>query len=152
MINYLNKEIKRAKRYNRKLSLIFCDIDHFKEINDTYGHQMGDFVLKGVANTLHSSIRREIDVVSRYGGEEFLIILPEIGPEDAYSIAERIRINIAEKHFNKKNLNINLTASFGVMGVKNFEEIHDITVNKMIKIVDKKLYESKSLGRNRVSI
>lgn len=152
MIKSLNKEITRAKRYKHKLSLIFCDIDHFKYINDTYGHHTGDFVLKEVAKTIQSTIRKEIDILSRYGGEEFLIVLPETSPKEAFCLAERIRNKIAETHIETKNVTVKVSASFGVMGFDNYKNTNNITSNEMIKIADIKLYESKSLGRNRVSI
>ena len=94
----LEREISRAHRYRRELSLIMFDIDHFKKINDTYGHLAGDYVLKQLAGVIKSRIRRE-DIMARYGGEEFAVVMPEAGPENARRFAEKVRKLVEDHHF-----------------------------------------------------
>ncbi len=151
MMKKLMQEINRVKRYGHPLSLIFCDIDHFKNINDTYGHQAGDFVLKKFCKCIHHSIRGELDWVSRYGGEEFLIILPETDLEGAYCVAERIRKLVAQKEIKWKERIIHLTASFGVTAVDGASFEKEITLDALIQQADKNLYQSKHEGRNKTT-
>jgi diguanylate cyclase (GGDEF)-like protein len=152
MMKSLNKEIKRAIRYNHPLSLIFCDIDHFKKVNDTHGHQVGDRVLREFSSCLLKMIRADIDWIIRYGGEEFLIVLPETTPGDAYLLAENIRISIAQRKLKIKKKVIHLTASFGVMGFDMCSMNQNISIDSMIKLADNNLYISKKQGRNRVTV
>ncbi|MCK4485137.1 MAG: diguanylate cyclase, partial [Desulfobacterales bacterium] len=98
----LPQEIARAKRYRHPLSLIMCDIDFFKKINDSYGHQAGDTILTGFVDSLRGSIRKGIDWVARYGGEEFLIVLPETNIQGACQVAERLRTLVSESVFTVK--------------------------------------------------
>lgn len=131
------------------LSIIFTDIDHFKRINDNYGHMAGDYILKNFAEELSYCIRKENDWVSRYGGEEFLICLPNTNVQAASEIAERMRKNIEEKTFNYKGLEIKITASFGVCSV---DEADEKTLESLIELADKKLYKAKTSGRNKVIV
>ncbi len=147
----LPKEIKRAKRYHRSLSLIFCDIDHFKKINDTYGHVAGDCVLKEFVACIIRIIRKDIDWVSRYGGEEFLIVLPETELEGAYIVAEKLRNTVSQMIIRVDKHNIKLTASFGVMPCdKIYMPDKKISAESLINEADKFLYQAKQEGRNRV--
>lgn len=130
-----------ASRYNRSFSVIMIDIDHFKIVNDTYGHDIGDYVLKEVAKILNKHTR-VVDFVGRFGGEEFLIICPETSTDGAYQFAENIRIAIENNNF--KNIK-KMTASFGV---NSFET--NIHIDKVIKGADEALYKAKDSGRNRV--
>ncbi len=141
----LEREMGRAQRYRRDLSLIIFDIDHFKKINDTYGHLAGDHVLKHLALVIKSRIRRE-DILSRYGGEEFAIILPEIDSDNAVQFAEKIRKLIEKAVFKFEETEIPVTISIGVATYRG--EHSD--VNEFIKVADDKLYEAKMQGRNRV--
>ncbi|MBI5599771.1 MAG: diguanylate cyclase [Deltaproteobacteria bacterium] len=145
--NELEKEIKRAKRYNRSMSLVMADIDHFKSYNDTHGHPKGDVILKMVAELFRRN-RREVDIAARYGGEEFIIILPETGAEAAFFVAEGIRGAIEEHPFPMQETQPggNLTASFGVA---TFPEDGD-DAESLMAAVDKRLYMAKAEGRNRV--
>jgi diguanylate cyclase (GGDEF)-like protein len=152
MMKSLNKEIKRAIRYNHPLSLIFCDIDHFKKVNDSYGHQVGDRVLREFSTCLLGMIRADIDWIIRYGGEEFLMVLPETTPKNAYLLAENIRITIAQRKIKVKKNVIHLTASFGVMGFDMCSMNQNISIDSMIKLADSNLYVSKTQGRNRVTV
>ncbi len=142
-----NREFGAAKRYSRPLSLIMLDIDRFKAINDVYGHPIGDEILVEIAARARTKIR-ETDYISRYGGEEFLILLTEQKPENAKTVAERIRKSVAEQPFNTSVGKITVTISVGVTGANS--QISSISM--MIKTVDKALYKSKENGRNRVTM
>jgi len=139
----LETEMERAKRYNEKLAMIMLDIDHFKEINDTYGHLYGDRVLKSVAKILRHHMRK-VNHLVRWGGEEFLIIAPETDLEGAEILAERIREEI---HSNVHENGVTITASLGVAGYQI-----DNTEDEFIHNVDQALYRAKRNGRNRVEI
>jgi diguanylate cyclase (GGDEF)-like protein len=141
----MNKEIREHyynfKRYGRPFSLLMVDIDKFKNINDTYGHMVGDEVLKKLAKILVKNIRKT-DIASRWGGEEFLILLSETNLEQAIEVAEKIRKTIEKESFPK---DIRITVSIGVDSVENHEHIKDLLI-----LVDEKLYKAKESGRNRV--
>ena len=141
----LEREISRAHRYHRDLSLILFDIDHFKEVNDTFGHLAGDSVLKQMAAVLKHRIRRE-DIISRYGGEEFAIILPEISGANAALFAEKIRKLVEKTTFKFEDTKIPVTVSVGVATMD--ETVQDVTA--FLHLVDRKLYQAKAEGRNRV--
>ncbi len=142
-----NREFVAAKRYLRPLSLIMLDIDRFKAINDVYGHPIGDEILVEIAARARTKIR-ETDYISRYGGEEFLILLIEQKLDNAKTVAERIRNCVAEQPFNTSVGKIDVTISVGVTSAS--EQVSSISM--MIKTVDKALYKSKENGRNRVTI
>jgi diguanylate cyclase (GGDEF)-like protein len=145
----LADEITRAIRYTEPVSMVLCDIDHFKNINDTYGHPFGDTVLKGIANTLQISVRQDIDTVARYGGEEFAIILVKTDSSGAAETAERIRAAIAAVSFTAPGgKDVRVTMSFGIAEYKK----HAREINELIAKSDKALYRSKETGRNRVEI
>lgn len=144
-------EIKRAARYKRSVSVIMCDIDYFKKINDSHGHLAGDRVLEVFSSCLKSSIRTYIDWIVRYGGEEFLVILPETNIEGAIHTAERLRNIVSKKPIkiaDKKTVKI--TASFGVSGIEAFDDLKDIKLESIINQADEYLYMAKNRGRNRV--
>jgi two-component system, cell cycle response regulator len=144
-VETLEREIGRAQRYRRELSLIMFDIDHFKPINDTYGHLAGDHVLKQLASVIKGRIRRE-DILSRYGGEEFAIILPEIDGGNALAFADKIRKLVEKASFRFEDTDIPVTISVGVASVTpEIKEPHDF-----IRVADSNLYEAKAQGRNRV--
>jgi len=144
----LQKEfiISSGKRRARKLSLIMADVDYFKNFNDTYGHQVGDFVLKRVAKMFKDGSRGH-DVVARYGGEEFIMMLPGTDIEDAKAIAERIREAIEKTPLRRSNETYSVTVSLGVATLEDEE-----TKEELIKKVDTALYMAKKAGRNRVSV
>jgi len=146
---HLPIEISRACRYQRSLSLIMCDIDHFKKINDTYGHQAGDSVLKSFAEILKTKTRINVDWLARYGGEEFLIILPETGVNDAEIVAERLREAVAEATIPTAEGSVTITASFGVAGC-NTTPYGLLTAETLIGHADTCLYRAKNEGRNKV--
>jgi diguanylate cyclase (GGDEF)-like protein len=134
-------EIKRAKRYDTDLTLILFDIDNFKKINDTYGHDVGDEVLKDLAD-ISQHIIREYDTIARWGGEEFIILLPETDMDGAFSVAQKIRVTLQE---HKGENYPNITASFGVAQLINID-----TKDTLIKKADNALYDAKKNGRNQV--
>ncbi len=137
----LQREIKRFKRVKEPLSLVMLDIDKFKDLNDTYGHQMGDKVLKEIASLVSKHIR-EVDIFARWGGEEFVILLPNTSKKNALLVAEHIRKRI--ENFSCDD-NIKITASFGVTDVNDKDILETIE-----KRVDDALYLAKKNGRNRV--
>lgn len=148
----LTIEISRAQRMGHQLSILFLDLDHFKAINDTRGHQTGDIVLRQLGGLIKNSIR-EMDIAARYGGEEFTIILPETGIADAYQLAERLRISIAKFAFedNENGSGVplpSLTVSIGV-ACYPFDAIGK---DELISKVDLALYCAKELGRNQVRL
>jgi diguanylate cyclase (GGDEF)-like protein len=138
----IKDELKRFKRYNTPFSLLLLDIDNFKAINDTMGHQKGDEILFEFADLLESS-KRDLDICSRFGGEEFIVLLPHTDIDEALIIAERIR----EKIERKFSGNSGLTASIGISNCPKSSK----TLNDIIKKADEALYRSKNLGKNRVS-
>jgi two-component system cell cycle response regulator len=146
----LPEEIAREKRYGDSLSLIFCDIDHFKKINDTYGHQTGDEVLVEFANCLNKTIRTNIDWIGRYGGEEFILVLPETPLDGAARLAERLRKNIAAHKITTDGNDVSITSSFGVTGFNSKTLDTKISAEKIIGAADKYLYQAKETGRNKV--
>jgi len=141
----LEREIGRAQRYRRDLSLILFDIDHFKNVNDTFGHLAGDSVLKQLANVIKGRIRRE-DVLARYGGEEFAIILPEIDKHNALQFGEKIRRITEKAVFRFEDTEIPVSVSVGIATLT--PEIQELT--DFIKVADDNLYSAKAAGRNRV--
>jgi two-component system cell cycle response regulator len=146
----LPQEIKRARRYGRVLSIILCDIDHFKKVNDTYGHLVGDRVLKDLAQFIRHSIRHDVDWTARYGGEEFLIVLPETDVKGASVMAERLQSELSQRVTETQGKKISITASFGVAGFGPDTPDEMISPEAMINKADKYLYQAKREGRNRV--
>ena len=140
----IEKEVERANRFKKAFSIIFIDIDHFKDVNDTYGHAAGDAVLKSVASTLRSLLRK-YDVLARYGGEEFLTLLPETELKDAAHVAERFRKQIENQtiFFGGQEIKVTIT-----LGVAQFDSSQG--AEKCIQLADKALYEGKEHGRNKV--
>jgi len=142
-------ELSRSVRSNEYFSIIIVDVDNFKKINDEYGHQSGDVVLKQIARCLRESIRHT-DYAGRVGGEEFLILMPCSSEKDAKAIAEKLRVSVASLSFklNKNTLLSDVTASIGVCSrsesIESFEEMFDIA--------DKALYTSKRDGKNKVTV
>jgi two-component system, cell cycle response regulator len=154
---YLNErfpqEMSRSKRYCHPLSVVMADIDHFKMVNDTHGHQAGDQVLKMFAQTVREQIRKKIDWVVRYGGEEFLIVLPETGCEGAHIMAERLRCAVSEQVIEVNQAAISITASFGGACAHFYQQgANPIDRDTVINQADEQLYRSKHEGRNRVNI
>jgi len=142
----LKKEMARSRRYSFPLSVIMADIDYFKKINDSLGHRVGDRVLQKLADILKSGVR-EVDLLYRYGGEEFVIILPHTPCKAAAKLAERLRNNIKKYVFTipKEKTKFSVTVSFGVTSVRDGDDI-----DGLLSRADKALYEAKSKGRDQV--
>ncbi len=143
----LSHEFIRARRYDKPLSLMLIDIDFFKKFNDTYGHLVGDQVLRHVAGIFRNSVREQIDTVARYGGEEFAVILPETSIEGACLFAERIRSKVEQSRLHNEGAELSVTLSIGVSCtlVTRCEKTSDL-----IEAADQALYKAKESGRNRI--
>ncbi len=143
----MDAEIKRARRYHHELSIVMFDIDHFKRVNDRFGHLLGDEAIKHVARMATNTLR-ETDVVARYGGEEFVVLLPEVGLEGGEIAAERVRQMIARRPVPAEPEPIPVTVSLGVTALRDGQQ----DGHALIAEADAALYRSKSGGRNRTSV
>lgn len=145
-LEQVEKEISRSIRYNSPLSLIIADIDHFKNVNDNYGHDIGDEVLISISNVFRRSLRKE-DIIGRIGGEEFALLLPHTNLQSALILAERIKDGIAQSsvtsHNNKK---IKVTISMGATELTHFDNDYQCLYRR----ADEALYKAKKNGRNKV--
>jgi diguanylate cyclase (GGDEF)-like protein/putative nucleotidyltransferase with HDIG domain len=141
----LTEQMRMAERYQRHLAVLMVDVDHFKSINDNYGHPVGDTVLKAVARLIKNNCR-DVDIPIRYGGEEFMIVLPEVNQEGAHVVAERIRKSLASEVILHEGINLSVTAS---LGIATFPEDAADQMH-LLELADKALYLSKRLGRNQV--
>jgi diguanylate cyclase (GGDEF)-like protein len=143
----LGYELDRAKRYGGELALILCDIDNFKEINDTFGHDTGDRALQTLSGTLKTMLRKT-DIAGRYGGDEFMLILPETALAGAQSLADKIlsAVRNADLVFGDGR-NVRMSPSIGVTCLAG----RDDTIDLLVKRADDAMYSSKQCGRNRVS-
>jgi diguanylate cyclase (GGDEF)-like protein len=139
-------EFNYARRYNTSVSLIMLDIDHFKQVNDTFGHTWGDVVLKQIAGVLRKSLRK-VDRIGRYGGEEFTILLPATGLDKVCPAAERLRQQIEALRIQTEQGDIQVTVS---MGAVEMDAHKDENVDELIRRADTALYAAKRAGRNRV--
>lgn len=139
-------EFERTQRYPRHLSVMMIDIDHFKNINDTYGHAVGDMALREVAARIKRSVRT-VDIVARYGGEEFIVLMPETGLQEAGRVAERVRRSVASNPIEDGNTSVTATLSIGVAEMDDKSR----NIDQLIVYADKALYEAKAAGRNQVA-
>ncbi len=148
LMESLDKELQRAKRKNSYLALLLLDIDHFKRINDTYGHLQGDLVLQKVALNIQKELR-SYDIAARYGGEEFVAVLPDTSLKEAFNVADRIRLSIQRMQFAGCLSIEQITASIGValLPSKIFDDI-----DGLLRAADEALYRAKEAGRNNVMI
>ena len=143
-------EFTRSNRYDRPLSLVMIDVDHFKDVNDQYGHIVGDEALRHISEIIKSCIR-ESDMVARYGGEEFVLILPETDPEGAHFIAERVRTEIeASRLLINPTTELCITVSLGIACTSPENQIPDI--DKLLQEADDAMYRAKTNGRNCVYV
>ncbi len=143
------RETARAKRSGHALSLVILDLDHFKSINDRWGHAAGDAALVEACRRLKSGLRTA-DTLGRHGGEEFAVLLPETPPAQAVLAAERLRAAIAEEPLPVSgSVTVNLTASFGVAGV---DRVNEETVEDLIRAADRAMYQAKTAGRGCVRL
>ncbi len=155
----MEREMSRCIRYNRALTLVMIDIDHFKPVNDTYGHLAGDHILKQCAQRIVRHIRRD-DIFARYGGEEFILLLPEIDKAHGFILADKLREIVANEPFTFDKVDIPITLSMGVADVQEYlqrvppsernEPSSENNCFTFIKLADDRLYQAKEAGRNRV--
>lgn len=139
------KECVRARRLDRPLSMLMCDIDHFKDVNDTWGHATGDDVLFMVARTMEEGLRGGVDLLARFGGEEFIVLLPETDGEGARVVAERIRERVGSLVFRAQGTDFSISISLGVATVRG-----EFDADTVLELADQHLYRAKKNGRNRV--
>jgi diguanylate cyclase (GGDEF)-like protein len=144
----LDEEIERTKRFETEFSVIMMDIDNFKQLNDTYGHLVGDRALRAIAAIVKEQMRG-VDTAARYGGEEFGIVLPRTPMVDAYNLAERIREEIAELVIPTDDGTVSVTAS---MGIASFPESGATDSEGLVRLADRALYRAKKTGKNRVEL
>lgn len=137
----LNHELERSRRYPSEFALILFDVDHFKRVNDEYGHDVGDGVLKFLAEIVRSQLRKS-DIVARWGGEEFLVLVPEADADTAVAIAEKLRCAVESGQFPRQ---LHITISLGVSLARRND-----SANSLVKRADQALYRAKQTGRNRV--
>lgn len=146
MRDYLIAEIKRARRYNSNVAVLFLDLDNFKNVNDSHGHLVGSHVLIEVAKAILASVR-DTDIVARYGGDEFVVVLPETVADRALQVAERIRATLAKTLFTGgRGLQLSLTASFGVAAYP----AHANSAQQLVAAADRAMYEAKGARKNCV--
>jgi diguanylate cyclase (GGDEF)-like protein len=145
------REVERVARYGRALSLILCDIDNFKRINDTLGHAAGDDILRQFGPRVQRQLRKGVDWVARIGGEEFAIVMPETAYEAAVAVARKLRAAVGGAAFKATNKSLQVTASFGVCGMDKVPLGESRLAERVLKIADAALYRSKNDGRNRVT-
>jgi diguanylate cyclase (GGDEF)-like protein len=145
----IQEEFQRSKRYNSDLTVAMVDIDHFKNVNDEYGHLAGDFILQSLAKFIKNQLR-ESDVFCRFGGEEFMILMTETPVKNGLPVMERIKNDLAETihHFPLDDVDLRITISAGINMVENQTK----SVQELLENVDKALYISKNSGRNRVTL
>jgi two-component system cell cycle response regulator len=142
-------ELERVRRYNSPLTMLMIDLDHFKTVNDTYGHLVGDDVLRGISTILQRSVR-SVDMVARYGGEEFVIVLPETGEQGAVAFAERLRERVEQHKFEAARVTpVKITVS---IGVSSFPAPHVESAEDLFARADAALYRAKERGRNKVCV
>jgi diguanylate cyclase (GGDEF)-like protein len=144
----LEVEVEKSRRHGQQTSLVLIDIDHFKKVNDTYGHQVGDFVLKQMALVVTAQARKT-DIVARYGGEEIVVVLPFTGLSGAQQFAERLRLKVQETLFEDREEEVELRVTCSI-GVARWES--GMTMTDLIRHADTALYQSKHGGRNRVTL
>ncbi|HEV7610021.1 MAG TPA: diguanylate cyclase [Steroidobacteraceae bacterium] len=151
LMEYLPRELERSRRYNHPLAIVSCDIDHFKKINDGFGHEAGDEILQAFTARAQECIRQGIDWISRSGGEEFVIVLPETDLNGASCVAKRLRHALAARPISTSSGPVAVTVSMGVTAVETAHQLSAMSVAQLLRAADCHLYTSKHLGRNRVT-
>lgn len=145
----IEEEIERSTRFAQPTSVLMVDLDHFKNVNDSYGHLVGDEVLRELGQVIKDSLRT-YDVPGRYGGEEFCLMLPSTNTERTILVAERIRANIEAHKFELPGISFGVTASIGIAGLEERSSVH--TADGLIDLADQALYAAKESGRNRIEL
>jgi len=147
----LLREVARARRFDHPLGVVLCDIDHFKRINDAYGHAGGDAVLQSFASVLSANLRSHIDGVARYGGEEFALLLPECTLDATRAVAEKLRSAVEALEVRHEQRTIRLTASFGAAVIESGRGT-SMSADELLAAADRSLYQAKESGRNRACV
>ena len=151
---YLNENlpgaIDQALQQTYPLSLILCDIDYFKKVNDTYGHQIGDVILRSFVRIIKDTVNDQKDWVVRYGGEEFLLVLPETDITGARELSQMLREFVAQATIKASGHDVSITASFGLAGLEDRDDNIGVTPEKLLNLANENLYRAKDEGRNRV--
>jgi len=147
LLAFLFAEVERVTRYGRPLSVAFVDIDHFKAVNDTYGHEAGDVVLEEVAQVFAASTRRS-DLVARYGGEEFVFVFPETTVDEATAVAEKVRLLVMKHRFSGAAAECVVSVSIGIAGGQG----QQLRVDQLLRDADAAMYSAKALGRNQTFV
>jgi two-component system, cell cycle response regulator len=149
LVSQLDRELARSERTNEPITIVLGDIDHFKKINDTHGHAVGDVVLRETASRMKSSVRA-YDTVGRVGGEEFLLVLPNCGSREGMAVASRLRIRVAATSVDAgEGIRIPVTVSLGVAGT---DQLQGATKERLLRAADAAMYRAKHSGRNRVLV
>jgi diguanylate cyclase (GGDEF)-like protein len=151
LMEQLSRELERCRRYGYPLSVVMCDIDHFKTVNDVHGHGVGDEILREFVRRMQASLRSGSDWVARYGGEEFVIVLPATDHQGGAFVAEKIRALIANGPFSSEAGPVSVTASFGVASTGRSGPDLGVYAETFIAVADTCLYRSKRCGRNQVA-
>lgn len=151
LMGYLPRELERARRYGRPLSVLSCDIDGFKRINDTFGHEAGDEVLQAFVGRATASLRESIDWIARAGGEEFVVVLPETNLSGASTVAEKLRSALANEPVGTRSGRLSVTVSIGVTALESQNDLASISVAELLRAADQCLYVSKNMGRDRTT-
>ena len=151
VIEKLDSELNRALRHGSPMALLMLDVDHFKSVNDTFGHAAGDLVLQAIGKLLRDSCR-VYDIPGRYGGEEFCILLPETRLGNTNVVAERIRSRLATTELAAGGTSIRVTVSIGIAGLDSPEDVNEVSPSALIDRADRALYSAKNRGRNRIEL
>lgn len=146
LVQRMNEEINKVKRYGYSVSCLMLDIDYFKKINDKYGHQQGDHVLKVLASLIKKNIRN-VDIISRYGGDEMIILFPHTDLKGACVVTERLRTKIKETNFGQSKTPLKLTVSLGLV---SFDKKDSLDGDSLMRAMDRQLYRAKQTGRDKI--
>lgn len=151
LMKYLPRELERSRRYQRALAILSCDIDEFKRVNDTFGHEAGDEVLQAFVVRSLACLRDSIDWIARAGGEEFVIVLPETTLAGASRVAEKLREALSCQPISTSSGPLSVTTSIGVTAVETAQQLATTSVIELLRAADQCLYASKNLGRDRIT-
>jgi two-component system cell cycle response regulator len=151
VMKYLPRELERSRRYNHPLAILSCEIDHFKRINDGFGHQAGDEILQAFVARSTTCVRQEIDWIGRSGGEEFVFVLPETDLNGASRVAERVREALSGQPIATCAGPLSVTVSIGATALETVQELSVVSATDMLRAADRCLYASKNQGRDYVT-
>jgi diguanylate cyclase (GGDEF)-like protein len=152
LLKFLPRELERSRRYNHPLAVISCDLDHFKRINDSRGHEVGDEILQAFVARADNCIRDGLDWIARTGGEEFLIVLPETGLAGASRAADRLREAFGKNPVSTSSGLVTVTVSMGVTALETVQELQTVSVRELLRGADRYLFTSKHQGRDRATV